>query len=209
MPTTVTETNTTTPADESQQILSWVKSAQSGNRVSFERLADKYYAAIFRMAFYRTKNRMDAEDITQDVFIKAYQGLGGLTDATRFKGWLFQIAANRVRDFLRRKKFKGLFKSLSDGSNDRHPEQFESTRPGPYELLRRQRFHQETENFLGRLTKIEKDVFMLRFIDQLQLSEIATALQRSESTVKTHLYRALAKFKHDHTFREYLKGAVS
>jgi RNA polymerase sigma-70 factor (ECF subfamily) len=207
MPTPKTKTITVNPADETSQVHAWVKAAQAGNRASFERLADKYYSAIFRMVYYRTHNRMDAEDITQDVFTKAYKGLGRLTDANRFKGWLFQIAVNRVRDFHRRKKLTRMFTSLSDDSNEMQPDQIESTNPGPYDLLVRQRFHQESKIFLARLSKIEKDVFMLRFFDQLQLNEIATALKRSESTIKTHLYRALAKFKNDHSFRKFLKGA--
>ena len=206
MPKINTETIQVNHSNETDQVHTWVKAAQSGNRETFERLANKYYSAIFRMAYYRTQNRMDAEDITQDVFIKAYKGLGRLMDANKFKGWLFQIAVNRVRDFHRRKKFIRLFKSLSDDFDDMPPDQIESTSPGPYEALRRQRFQQETERFLARLTKIEKNIFMLRFFDQLKLSEIATALQRSESTVKTHLYRALAKFKHDRVLRKFLKG---
>jgi len=206
MPSIETEITYANPAVETEQIRAWVKAAQSGSRASFENLADKYYSTIFRMVYYRTQNRMDAEDITQDVFIKAYKGLGRLMDANKFKGWLFQIAVNRVRDFHRRKKFIRLFKSLSDDFDDMPPDQIESTSLGPYELLRRQRFQQETERFLARLTKIEKNIFMLRFFDQLKLSEIATALQRSESTVKTHLYRALAKFKHDRVLRKFLKG---
>jgi len=206
MPTTKTETKQTNPAGENDKIQAWVKAAQAGQRTSFERLADRYYSAIYRMAYYRTHNRMDAEDITQDVFAKAFKGLGRLTDANHFKAWLFQIAINRVRDFHRRKKLTRLFKPLADDAGDTQPDQFETTSPGPYELLRRQRFQQESEKFMARLSKTEKEIFMLRFFDQLQFNEIATALQRSESTIKTHLYRALAKFKHDHQFREFLKG---
>ncbi len=206
MPTIETETKYTNPAVETEQVNAWVKAAQSGSRKSFERLANIYYGAIFRMAYFRTKSRMDAEDLTQEIFIKAYKGLGRLTDASRFKGWLFQIAVNRIKDFNRRKKFMRLFKSLSNEPSEMHHNQFESACPGPYEILRRQRFHQESEKFLTRLSKTEKDVFMLRFFDQLHISEVAAALQKSESTVKTHLYRGLAKFKHDSAFRQFLKG---
>lgn len=206
MPTTKTDTIQVNPADETNQVHMWVKAARSGNRESFECLAHKYYQAVFQMVYSRTQNRMDAEDITQDVFMKAFKGLGRLTDANLFRGWLFKIAVNRVRDFHRRKKFIGLFKSLSDDPDEMQPDQIESTGPGPHALLEQQCFHQESEKFLARLTKIEKDVFMLRFFDQLQLNEIAMALQRSKSTIKTHLYRAVAKFKNDRSFRKFLKG---
>jgi len=206
MPTTKTETIQAEPVTETEPVRTWVKAAQAGNRASFERLADTYYSAIYRMVYFRIRNRMDAEDITQDVFLKAYKGLGRLTDTSYFKAWLFQIAVNRVRDFQRRHTFIGLFKPLSNACGDMQSDQIQSPSPEPDELLRRQRFYQESEIFLARLTKIEKDIFTLRFFDHLQLREIATALQRSDSTVKTHLYRAVAKFKQDHALRDFLKG---
>jgi RNA polymerase sigma-70 factor (ECF subfamily) len=174
--------------------------AKDGSREAFEQLAGHYYGDIFRMIYYRTQRRMDAEDLTQEVFLKAYKGLGSLADENHFKGWLFRIAVNRVRDFHRRKKFYHLFKSIPDDEVDAQ------TESGPLETLIRKRFRQESETFLSRLSRMEKDVFVLRFMDQLQINEIAIALKKGESTIKTHLYRALSKFKKDRAFQDFLKG---
>lgn len=180
--------------------------AKDGSREAFEQLASHYYGDIFRMIYYRTQRRMDAEDLTQEVFLKAYKGLGSLTDENHFKGWLFRIAVNRVRDFHRRKKFLHLFKSIPDDEVDAHVDTHAQTDSDPLEALIRKRFLQESETFLSRLSRMEKNVFVLRFMDQLQINEIATALKKGESTIKTHLYRALSKFKKDRAFQDFLKG---
>ena len=188
------------------QEVTWVKMAKGGSREAFEQLAGHYYGDIFRMIYYRTQSRMDAEDLTQEVFLKAYKGLGHLADEDHFKGWLFRIAVNRVRDFHRRKKFLHLFKSIPNNDVDAHVDTQAATEAGPLETLIRKRFRQESETFLSRLSRMEKDVFVLRFMDQLKINEIATALKKGESTVKTHLYRALSKFKKDRAFQDFLKG---
>ena len=191
---------------KTQHERTWVKMAKDGSREAFEQLAGLYYGNIFRMIYYRTQRRMDAEDITQEVFLKAYKGLGGLTDEDHFKGWLFRIAVNRVRDFHRRKKFLHLFKRIPNDEVDAHADTHAQTESGPLEALIRKRFLQESQTFLSRLSTMEKDVFVLRFINQMQINEIAIALRKGESTIKTHLYRALSKFKKDRAFQDFLKG---
>ena len=59
---------------------------------------------------------------------------------------------------------------------------------------------------LKKLSRMEKEVFMLRFFDHLSIKEIAGALKKSESTIKTHLYRALAKFKKEDQLRQMLNS---
>jgi len=186
--------------------LAWIIKAKAGSRKAFEQLAGQYYGDICRMIYYRTGNRMDAEDLTQEVFLKAYKGLGQLTDEAHFKGWLFRIAVNRVRDFYRRKKFLHLFKTIPNDDLDTHVDTQGTTESGPLEALIRKRFRQESEIFLSRLSRMEKDIFILRFMDQLKINEIATAMKKGESTIKTHLYRALSKFKKDRAFQDFLKG---
>jgi len=204
MPKTKKEIDTS--RTKTRQELELIKKAKAGNREAFEQLTDQYYGNIFRMIYYRTQNRMDAEDLTQEVFFKAYKELSRLIDEEHFKGWLFRIAVNRVHDFHRRKKFLHLFKSIENEDADIHVATQTSPDSGPLETLIRKRFRQESETFLSRLSRMEKDVFMLRFIDQLQINEIATALKKAESTIKTHLYRALSKFKKDRAFQKFLKG---
>jgi len=206
MPHTQIEKENNTSRANTRQELALIKEAKAGSREAFNRLAEHYYGNIFRMIYYRTHNSMDAEDLTQEVFLKAFKGLSRLTDMAHFKGWLFRIAVNRVRDFHRRKKFTNLFKNISTDEVEAKPDAQITSDPSPLENLIRKRFRQETETFLTRLSKMEKDVFILRFMDQLQINEIAVALKKGESTIKTHLYRALSKFKKDRAFQSFLKG---
>jgi RNA polymerase sigma-70 factor (ECF subfamily) len=201
-----TETENSAVSLKTQQETRWVKMAQNGDRQAFEQLAGLYYGDIFRMIYYRTQRHMDAEDLTQEVFFKAYKRLGSLADETRFKGWLYRIAVNRVRDFQRRKKLLHLFKSTPGKDMDSHVDTRSAAASDPLDVLMRKRFFKESEMFLSRLSRMEKDVFVLRFMDQLQINEIATALKKGESTIKTHLYRALSKFKKDRAFQSFLKG---
>jgi RNA polymerase sigma-70 factor (ECF subfamily) len=67
--------------------------------------------------------------------------------------------------------------------------------PDPHERLIRQEFWNQVGSFLDELSRLEREVFLLRFWDQLKLNEIAEVLGNSQSTVKTHLYRALSKIR--------------
>ena len=200
------ETDIGAASPETQQEMTWIKQAKTGSRKAFERLTDRYYGDIFRMIYYRTHNRMDAEDLAQEVFLKAYKGLDSLSDENRFRGWLFRIAVNRLRDFHRRKKFLYLFKSFPNDDVDEAADVQSPNDSDPLEALIHKRFRHESETFLSRLSRMEKDVFVLRFMDQLRIGEIAIALNKGESTIKTHLYRALSKFKKDKAFQDFLKG---
>ena len=61
---------------------------------------------------------------------------------------------------------------------------------------------------LDKLSKIEREVFLLRFFDHLNINQIAGALKKNESTIKTHLYRALAKFRKEPGLRKLLKEVI-
>ena len=77
------------------------------------------------------------------------------------------------------------------------------------ENIERQEFWSRVHIMLDRLSQMEKEVFLLRFFDDLGIREISEVINKSQSTVKTHLYRALKKFKNDEAFRDFLREAVS
>ena len=104
---------------------SLVKKARQGSRNAFHELVHLYQGAVFRMVYYRTRSQMDAEDLTQDIFLKAFKNLHRLKEAERFRGWLFRIALNRIRDFNRKKRFRAMFKATSD-SDDLMAGEFET-----------------------------------------------------------------------------------
>lgn len=187
------------------QLVELVKQASDGNRFAFEQLIDRYQGDIYRMIYYRIRVRMDAEDLTQDVFTRAFRSVSRLREPDRFRSWLFRIAVNRVNDYLRKKKVRSIFKS-SDENPDIQPEAnpFQE-QPEALEQVLKVDFWRQVGRIAKKLSKMEREVFMLRFLDNLNINEIAQALKKSESTVKTHLYRALTKFKKDKRLRQFLQ----
>lgn len=143
------------------------------------------------MAYARMQSRADAEDVVQDVFLSAYRSLSSLRDPGLFRAWLYRIALNRVRDFMRKRKLMTLF----GFTHNEVPEDFPDTGPDSFDHLAARQFWARVNDFLSSLPALQREVFRLRFMDHLGIQEIAEALGRNESTVKTHLYRAIEKFK--------------
>ena len=182
-----------------------VKRAKAGSRSAFAELVDLFQDDIFKMVFYRTRTQMDAEDITQEVFMQAFRKLSGLKKVERFKSWLFSIAINRVRDFFRKKRFRSLFQ-LSDAGNDIKSLNTQThDQPEAIDELIKQDFWKQIGLIIDKLSRMEREVFLLRFLDLLSIREISSVLKRSESTVKTHLYRALVKFRKNSSTLQLLK----
>lgn len=181
--------------------------AQKGDPAAFEELVGLFHEEIFRMVYYRTRSRMDTEDLTQEIFFLAYKNLSRLKDADRFRPWIFSIAVNRVRDFHRKKRILSLFsftsgeEELEDVADiDIHAD------PGAVRQLINDQFWREVKRLSDKLSPVEREVFFLRFMDHLGIKEISEVLSKSESAVKTHLYRSLKKFREDDAFQEMLRG---
>src|SRR6185503_5788991 len=91
--------------------------AKSGDKEAFSDLYNTYFEKIYVFVFYRVSHKEVAEDLTEDIFLKAYQQLKNLTATEAFQGWLYKIARNRIIDYYRSKKesvaLEGLENSLS------------------------------------------------------------------------------------------------
>lgn len=187
------------------QLTQLVVKARDGNRLAFDQLIDRYQGDIYRMIFYRLRKQMDAEDLTQDVFIRAYRSIARLREPERFRSWLYTIAVNRVNDYLRKKRVRSIFKSSDEGPEILPEAGQLREKPEALEQVLKEDFWRQVTRMAEKLSKMEKEVFMLRFMDDLNIAEIAQVLKKSESTVKTHLYRALAKFKKEKGLRQFLQ----
>jgi RNA polymerase sigma-70 factor (ECF subfamily) len=190
------------PNSSPDQLTGLVEKARSGDRVAFNRLVDRFQPEILRMIYYRVRPQAEAEDLTQDVFLKAYRNIKGLREANRFRSWLYRIAVNRVRDFHRRQRLRAIFSSDAEFDETHLPEKKDDgDDAGALSEVIKAEFWEQIGLILKKLSSMEKEVFMLRFFDHLSIHEIAGVLKKSESTIKTHLYRALAKFKSEDKLR--------
>jgi RNA polymerase sigma-70 factor (ECF subfamily) len=198
------------PTLSDNQLADLVVKARDGDRIAFNRLVDRFQPEILRMVYYRVRPHAEAEDLTQDIFLKAFRNIGHLRETDRFKSWLYRIAVNRVRDFHRRQRLRTLFSSDSEFNEaDLSGTADEGDDPEALSQVLKAEFWHQINLILRKLSRMEKEVFMLRFFDHLSIGEIAGALKKSESTIKTHLYRALAKFKKEDRLRRMFAEVAS
>ncbi|MGC9195414.1 MAG: RNA polymerase sigma factor [Syntrophobacteraceae bacterium] len=183
-----------------------VEQAKEGDRNAFEKLIALHQDEIFRLVFFRTRSKSDSEDLTQDIFLSAFRYLPQLKDSDRFRPWLYRIAINRVHDFHRKNKFLA-YLGITESREDADALEIEPHRdPNALDSMIREEFWSHVKQLSKRFSRMEKEVFFLRFLDDLNLREIAQTLNKSESAVKTHLYRAIRKFKEDTTLSDFLQG---
>ena len=185
------------------KIAALVEKARSGNRVSFHELVSMFQQDIYRLAYYRTFSQMDAEDLTQEVFEQAYRKMDSLHDPQRFRSWLYSIAVNRCNDFLRKRKYLALLQIRS--AREQEIVETRMDRSNSYTAgIEKKRFWKQVKSMLDKLSSMEREVFTLRFMDNRNINEIAAIMDKNESTVKTHLYRALKKVRqHSEFFKDY------
>ena len=189
--------------DMSLEIAALVENARNGNRFSFQELMSRFQEDIYRLAYYRTFSRMDAEDLTQDVFELAYRKLATLKEAQNFRSWLYSIAVNRCNDFLRKRKYTALLHKRSAQEQD-FPVMDKNMDSSYSKEIDKKTFWKQVRLMLAKLSNMEREVFTLRFMDHRNINEIAAILGRNESTIKTHLYRALNKAReHAEFFKEH------
>jgi len=194
---------------ESFNVATLVEKARQGDRGAFQKLVSLFQEDLYRMLYYRTFCRMDAEDLTQEAFVQAYRKIGSLKNAERFKAWLFSIAANRCRDFIRKKKLLSIFGLGSSDDLDSLAYSTHDKSNRIQENMQQKRFWNQVKELLSGLSGMEREVFTLRFMDQLKIGEIAEVLNKNESTVKTHLYRALRKMKKESsTLQEFRESST-
>jgi RNA polymerase sigma-70 factor (ECF subfamily) len=192
----------------SLKVTALVEKARGGNRLSFQELVNMFQEDIYRLAYYRTFSQMDAEDLTQDVFEQAYRKMDSLNDSQRFRAWLYTIAVNRCNDFLRKRKYLALLQIRSAQEQDDVPRDLD-TNNNSDDRIDKKRFWKQVKAVLYKLSVMEREVFTLRFMDHRNISEIAAILDKNESTIKTHLYRALNKMREHSDFFEEYRESIS
>lgn len=142
---------------------------------------------VYRHIYYRVGNEADAEDLTQQVFLKAWQAIGRYKKmASPFVAWLMTISHNLVVDFYRTRKDRAYLEAevLADGPASR-PEQ---TAEASFEQQRLRRA-------ISQLGGEEQQVVILRFIEGFEFAEIASLLEKKEGNIRVILHRALVKLR--------------
>ncbi len=172
------------PMNSDQELVSRAASGDSG---AFGTLYDRYLDAIYRYVYYRVADSMEAEDLTEKVFLKALTGLANQkTELRNFRSWLFTIAHHEVVDHYRRRKELLSLESahsLNDGTHT--PEQ---------EVEAREKAAQ-VALAIASLKPEYQQVITLRFINGLSHEETAKIMKLKEGHVRVLQYRALRRIR--------------
>ncbi|MFO7167397.1 MAG: sigma-70 family RNA polymerase sigma factor [Chloroflexota bacterium] len=168
--------------DQHADDIGLVERALAGDQLAFTQLMQRYAGAVFNLAYRMLGNAQDAEDASQEIFLRAYTRLESFDRARRFSTWLLSIASNYCIDRLRRQRMSWL--TLDDvayslPSGERGPE------AGALQREERDRVQQA----LMRLPDNYRQVMVLRYWYDLSYDEIAEATGLTESTIKTRLFR--------------------
>ena len=162
-----------------------LKKAQQGEAEAFGLLYERHAAAIFRYLYAHLGSRMDAEDLTSDVFLRAWQALPNYHErGVPFLAYLLRIAHNALVDHYRRPH-------LSTISTPAGDENHISQAPGPAEALTSKTEQLELAASLSQLKDDYRTVLVLRFINLLSPEETAQVMQRSPGAVRVLQHRAL------------------
>ena len=169
-----------------------VERARSGDVSAFEQLVRQYDRQIFRVAQHITQNREDAEDITQDAFLKAYQKLDQFQGNSKFSTWLVRIAVNESLMRLRKRKTSRTVSMDEDVQTEDGaiPRDFADWSPNPEQQFNQQELGDILRKTIKGLSPGFRSVFTLRDIENLSTEETAEALGLSVPAVKSRLLRA-------------------
>lgn len=164
-----------------------IRGAKRGNNRDFGELYDQFLPQIYRFVYLKVMNRQDAEDICHQVFLSAWTNMRNYKDiGYSFSTWLYRIARNAVIDFYRTKKIHIELASIED------------VLPDGTDLVSQLGATLATEKVLAafpRLTDEQREVIIMSYIEELDNTEIAEAMEKSEGAIRVLKHRALESLK--------------
>jgi len=164
-----------------------VKQAVNGDQTAFTQLYNANFDRIYRYIYTRVKSQAEAEDLTQDVFIKALEAIGNYKwRDLPFAAWLFKIAHNTVIDHVRK---------ISREKRADFDEAHLATVEDPVEMSEREFEVEQLKMALEKLPEAQREVATLRFIAQLSIAETARVLGKSEGTIKALQFNATTSLR--------------
>ncbi len=170
--------------------------AKAGELDAFEELTARYERQVFTLALRIVRQAQDAEDVTQQTFISALEGLGAFREEARFSTWLVRIATHGALKVLRKRRGLATI-SLEEATEPHesydsipHPEFIADWRRSPEQLVQQKETRRLLDEALARLDEKHRLVFLLRDVEGLSVKETAEAMGLSEANVKVRLLRA-------------------
>lgn len=167
-----------------------IREAKSGKKEAFGQLYDHYATPIYRFVALKVSGREEAEDLTHETFLSAWQNLKSYKhQGFPFSSWLYQIARNKVIDHYRTRKQHASFENLD--------EDFLKVVGVTENNLEISLAMDQVRQAIARLGQEQQDVIIMKFVEDMPNEEIATALNKSEGAVRLLQHRAIQNLKED------------
>jgi RNA polymerase sigma-70 factor (ECF subfamily) len=158
---------------------------------AFDELVTIHRPRIFRFAFASLRDRDAAESVTQDCFLRAYQAWPQFRGDASVQTWLTRIAINLIRDATRNRRFQFWKRAKDDVSGYFIPDAGSS----PEERLLAKQQVATVWKALEGLSPNQRTVFLLRFMEEMDIAEIEAATGITNATVRVHLFRAVREVR--------------
>lgn len=168
-----------------------VREATGGSLEAFEQLVERYEARVFRLAQTIAHSHEDAEEITQDAFVKAFKNLSHFRGDSRFYTWLVRITINEGLMKLRRRRFNLVsIDEPFEKEDGTVPRELEDWGPSPEQRYSQKELREILATTIGELPPGYRTVFQLRDVEGFSTEQTARALDLTPTAVKSRLRRA-------------------
>lgn len=157
-----------------------VKRSLNGDIESFSELVKKYRQTVHALCYHKIGDFQNAQDLVQETFLKAYLSLSQLRDPDRFSSWLYRIAINNCKMWLRKRSENTL--SLKD------PDKLQDTSPSIYEGYHKRELEIKIKEALSRLSENNRLVITLHYLAGRSYNEMAEFLNLPLTTVKSRIH---------------------
>ena len=161
----------------------------------FDAMVRRHQRRVYRVILLLAKDRDTADTLTQECFLRAYQARESFRGECRVDTWLLRIAVNLVRDHAKNRR-AGFWKRLIGfDQNDEKATDPVSRHPSPERALMARAELQAVLDSVNKLSRQQRTIFLLRFVEDMPLMDIAAVLGLKTGSVKAHLFRALTNVR--------------
>ncbi len=182
--------------DESSQL---VERLRAGEPAAFREMVERYQRDVYALAYDLCGNHHDAEDLSQETFIKAFRAIGSFRAEAQLGSWLYRIAMNAHIDHKRKKPVQlvsiDAHADEGDAAAGERMLELAASDARPDKSASASRFQSDVEGALGALSAQERSVFVLRHYHDMKIGEISESLSIAEGTVKSLLFRSMRKLR--------------
>ena len=177
-----------------EEELAIVQGVRAGDANAFETLVTAYEKTVYNLALRMVGNPQDAEDMTQEAFLKAYNSLDSFRGDSKFSVWLYRIVSNVCLDHLRKKNRRSTVSlSVEDDEGEEIQLDIPDTALSPEAMLEQKLTREAVRRGLQSLDEDARQILLLREIQGMSYEEIAQALSLESGTVKSRIFRARKK----------------